>query len=89
MKFTVIGCVDGLSKWLGVELNGENIDKFIENTKNLGLDPLGERGEYHTIVVKPLDDGPLYRKPLGYGAVNRHVFDNYHILRLILWIHYG
>lgn len=79
MRSTVIGCVDGLSRWLGVELNKENIDRFIENAKSLGLDPLGERGEYHTIVV----DGPLHRKPLNYEAVGIHVFNNYHILRLI------
>jgi uncharacterized protein (TIGR00290 family) len=43
------------SKWLGRELN----EKFFEDIEELGnVDPCGERGEYHTLVI----DGPIFSK---------------------------
>ena len=43
--------------WLGQYLSDALIDAFIAR----GIDPCGERGEYHTLVV----DGPLFRHPLS------------------------
>ncbi len=42
--------------WLGQELTPALLEEFAR----AGIDPCGERGEYHTLVV----DGPLFRHPL-------------------------
>lgn len=44
-------------KWLGFTLSTETASTFLSETKD--VDPLGENGEYHTIVI----DCPLYPKP--------------------------
>jgi uncharacterized protein (TIGR00290 family) len=45
---------------LGKEWLGRRIDKkFIEELK-VGIDPCGEKGEFHTLVV----DGPMFSKPI-------------------------
>ncbi len=47
--------------WLGRSLNREMLTDFAER----GVDPCGERGEYHTLVIdSPLFDAPL-RVSLG------------------------
>lgn len=45
-------------EWLGFELSKGTIHEFL--SKAGGIDPLGENGEYHTLVV----DCPLYTAPL-------------------------
>jgi len=42
-------------EWLGRSLN----KKFIQEL-NPEIDPCGEKGEFHTLVV----DGPMFRKPI-------------------------
>ena len=42
--------------WLGRRLRADLLPDF----KRLGVDPCGERGEYHTVVV----DSPLFSSPL-------------------------
>lgn len=50
------------------ELLGETLDeRLIENLKEVGIDPCGERGEYHTLVV----DGPLFSKSLSVKAFKK------------------
>jgi diphthine-ammonia ligase len=44
-------------KWLGFILSAETANLFLDQNKN--IDPLGEYGEYHTIVT----ECPLYSKP--------------------------
>ena len=44
-------------EWLGFTLSTETASTFLSETKD--VDPLGENGEYHTIVI----DCPLYPKP--------------------------
>ncbi len=46
--------------WLGVEISRESVDRLIQ----LGVDPCGENGEYHTFVV----DGPGFSRPIGVTA---------------------
>jgi diphthine-ammonia ligase len=41
-------------KWLGFTISSETADAFLSETRH--IDPLGENGEFHTIVV----DSPLY-----------------------------
>jgi len=43
-------------EWLGYKLEAGNIDTFLN--KNIDIDPIGEYGEYHTIVI----ESPLYNK---------------------------
>ncbi len=50
--------------WLGRPLRREMLDEFTR----LGVDPCGERGEYHTVVT----NSPLFRAPLEVVA-NGHV----------------
>ena len=49
--------------WLGVPLRREMLDTFAR----LGVDPCGERGEYHTLVTS----SPLFSRPLAVRAGER------------------
>jgi uncharacterized protein (TIGR00290 family) len=44
------------ASWLGRTLRREMLDEF----RSLGVDPCGERGEYHTVVTNT----PMFRAPL-------------------------
>jgi diphthine-ammonia ligase len=44
-------------EWLGFTSSTETANTFLSKTK--GVDPLGENGEYHTVVI----ECPLYPKP--------------------------
>jgi diphthine-ammonia ligase len=62
----VLTCVEeppADAAWLGQPLTEELVAAF----EARGIDPCGERGEYHTLVT----DGPLFRAPLAvrFGAV--------------------
>lgn len=48
------------ASWLGRTLSRAMLDDF----RRLGVDPCGERGEYHTVVT----NCPLFRAPLGLTA---------------------
>jgi diphthine-ammonia ligase len=49
------------ARLIGEEWLGKRVDKdFITYLKSKGIDPCGESGEYHTIVV----DGPLFKKKI-------------------------
>lgn len=50
-------------KWLGYKLNIENINYFL--SENKGIDPVGEYGEYHTIVI----ESPLYNKKFNIRTI--------------------
>ena len=79
VKFVVVGCLDVLAKWLGVELSLDNAKAFVDELVKPGLDPLGKRGEYHTIVV----NGPLHRYALTYRVVDVLSVGGYSIARLV------
>ncbi|MEM4763039.1 MAG: ATPase [Desulfurococcaceae archaeon] len=79
IRSVVIGCINPLDKWLGVELTVNNISNFVEEAINLGIDPLGERGEYHTVVVH----GPLHKTSMSYKVIEKLTFDDYSILRIV------
>jgi len=56
----VIG-VRGLPRsLLGLRLSRATVDLVAEEARRLGADPLGENGEYHTLVL----DSPLHSRPL-------------------------
>jgi uncharacterized protein (TIGR00290 family) len=51
------------ASWLGRKLTAECYPEF----QRLGVDPCGERGEYHTLVVDtPLFSSPLHIQPAGH-----------------------
>jgi uncharacterized protein (TIGR00290 family) len=50
--------------WLGQPITPELVDTFAA----AGIDPCGERGEYHTLVT----DGPLFQRPLAVQMGDLH-----------------
>jgi diphthine-ammonia ligase len=54
----------------------ENVEEFITLARQIGVDPLGELGEYHTLVVRYLD----VRIPYRCGSVEQ--YGDYYIARL-------
>jgi len=42
----------GMERWLGVEIGPENVDAFLADTERIGINPLGEGGEYESFVVQ-------------------------------------
>lgn len=75
----VIGAIESLRVYLGKALTMENVEEFVYNSKNVGVDPLGEHGEYHTLVV----DGPLHKHEVSFRVVDVENFGAYVVLRLI------
>ena len=56
---------EGLDEsWLGRQLNAEAIEELHQLADAVGIHPMGEGGEYETLVV----DGPMYRKRLELTA---------------------
>lgn len=62
--------------WLGTSLSEELLPRF----EALGVDPCGERGEYHTVVV----DGSHMQSPLEVRETGRLKHDGYWLLDLEL-----
>ncbi|MEM0044313.1 MAG: hypothetical protein QXJ51_05995 [Sulfolobales archaeon] len=75
----IIGSDERVVEWIGRVLDRDNIDLFIESARTRDFDPLGERGEYHTIVV----NGPMHRSRLEYKIAGVERFNGYSVLRLI------
>ncbi len=47
----VTGVINGLEELLGVKLNVESLEQFVGKLMEHSIDPLGENGEYHTLVL--------------------------------------
>ncbi len=62
--------------WLGKQLNPE----VLSNLQQLGIDPCGEYGEFHTLVT----DFPGFRGPLRAHETGRLLHDGYWMLDLAL-----
>ncbi len=57
-KAIIVSCKADI---MGSEFLGRYVDKeLVEELKNRGICPCGEKGEFHTLVV----DGPIFRKPI-------------------------
>ena len=63
-------------KYLGQELSKYLISEFT----NLGIDPCGEQGEFHTVVT----DGPVFQQPLELIIGKKIKHDSYYMLDLYL-----
>ena len=46
--------------WIGRELNKNTVKDLLNLVEKHGIDPCGENGEYHTMVI----DGPLFKKEI-------------------------
>ncbi len=62
-KLTCIELARAKPEWLGATLDEALVQEF----EQAGIDPCGERGEYHTFVY----DGPLFALPLPVGLGDR------------------
>ncbi|MCR8454590.1 MAG: hypothetical protein NDP13_06355 [Crenarchaeota archaeon] len=53
LQFTIIGIRDERldAKWLGTIISKQNIEEFLMDVLSSGIDPCGEYGEYHSLVV--------------------------------------
>ncbi len=58
------------NRWLGRKIDSE----FVKDLESIsGIDPCGERGEYHTFVY----DGPIFKKPIRF-AIGKKMFKDEH-----------
>ena len=62
VKARIIGVRSAPEEALGMNITSETVDRLVELARKGGWDPLGERGEYHTIVV----DSPMHSESLRY-----------------------
>ena len=56
----ITGSIPELRAWIGRLLDARSAGSLAEEARRLGVDPLGERGEYHTLVV----NSPLHEEPV-------------------------
>ena len=75
----IIGAEERVKGWLGRELSPENIEEFAKACREASVDPLGEQGEYHTLVTNSL----IHKEKVGYKIASREEFRDYSILRLL------
>lgn len=66
-------------KFLSEEFLGKELDKAIVNEiKNLGCDPSGENGEYHTLVF----DGPIFKERVKFNKVSKEIVGDFGYLTI-------
>ncbi|HSD83553.1 MAG TPA: diphthine--ammonia ligase [Anaerolineae bacterium] len=79
LKFKAVIVVTHADK-LGSEWLGKTIDaQTIQELENAGVDPSGERGEYHTVVTH----GPLLRSEITLNTRNPLLHDGYWFLPVL------
>jgi len=77
IKAMIVSC----NKTLGASFLGRIIDKkIISEFKKLGIDPCGENGEYHTVVLHC----PIFKKEVAVVSGKHLEASNYHFLDLSL-----
>lgn len=66
-------------KALGEEFLGKELTKDVVNeVKNLGCDPSGENGEYHTLVF----DGPIFKQMVKFNKVSKEIVGDFGYLTI-------
>ncbi len=70
VRAVVIGSNRNLKSWLGRVLDTKAVRELAEHAKSTGCDPLGEMGEYHTLVVH----SPHHSDELNYEIVRLRDF---------------
>lgn len=61
-------------EFLGKELSKEVVNEI----KNLGCDPSGENGEYHTLVF----DGPIFKQEVKFSKLSKEIVGNFGYLTI-------
>lgn len=61
-------------KWLGVRLNKNLIDEFLDNCVKYNISPVGEGGEYETFVT----ESPLFNGRKICIVSSRRIWNEYH-----------
>jgi diphthine-ammonia ligase len=64
--------------WLGKELNQNSAEELQALAEKTGLDPCGEKGEYHTMVI----DGPIFKQAIEISKVSKEKIDNRWYLKI-------
>lgn len=59
-------------EWLGKELNESSAKQLQVIAKETGLDPCGEKGEYHTMAI----DGPIFKQAIEISKVSKEKQEN-------------
>jgi len=79
-KATIIGVNTKYlaDEWLGFTISCETAEDFLSRTRH--IDPLGENGEFHTIVV----ESPLYSKTFKIKALGKITEEDVTYLRIAL-----
>jgi len=79
-KATIVGVnTESLTdEWLGFTISRETAETFLSRTRK--IDPLGENGEFHTIVV----DSPLYSNAFRIKPLERIIEKGLIYLRVTL-----
>jgi uncharacterized protein (TIGR00290 family) len=78
VRAMVIGVRGAPRRLLGAELTPQSVHDIVEEARRQGWDPLGERGEYHTIVL----DSPVHSERLRVEVAGRLSAGSVEILRL-------
>jgi len=66
-------------KALGEEFLGKELTKDVVNeVKNLGCDPSGENGEYHTLVF----DGPIFKQGVKFNKASKEIVGDFGYLTI-------
>ncbi|TAJ21916.1 MAG: adenine nucleotide alpha hydrolase [Planctomycetota bacterium] len=73
-----LSCVD--TRVLGAEFSGRAFDKALLDALPAGIDPCGERGEFHTFVHA----GPMFEQPIAVRIGERVVRDGFAFTDLLL-----
>lgn len=61
-------------KYLGEDFLGKELTKeTVKQVKDLGCDPSGENGEYHTLVY----DGPIFKERIEFNVIKKEILNEY------------
>lgn len=75
----IIGITRKMESWCGKIIDDTNVDVFINDARLNGVDPVGEKGEFHTLVLA----SPLQSREIDFGVVAIKHYDDYVIAQLV------
>ncbi len=79
VRSVVVGAYHpGVREFLGRVLDSTMVDTLVERARREGWDPLGERGEYHTIVL----ESPVHERRLEYKVCERLEGEGWSMIRI-------
>ena len=70
--FTCLGQQWFSEEWLGRELNENSVKDLEALATKTGLDPCGEKGEYHTMAI----DGPIFKEAIEISKFSKEKHDD-------------